>query len=125
MSGDEAADQADAEPVRIPSAPPSQPLSPRRRTGVVAAVGAALAGLAEGFLRDAMIIGTATLALVVAVAGLLAGSAGQAITGLLAGVGGAIVLVAGVARQRPVGRQWLAIAVVLAVNVALIVAWTA
>ncbi|WP_116948875.1 hypothetical protein [Jiangella endophytica] len=111
MSGEEPAEEVD--PVRIP---------PRRRRNDVAAI---LSALAEGYLRDSMIIGTATLALLVGVAGLLSGSAGQAVTGVVAGVGGAVLLVATVARRHSIGRQWLVIGAVLAVQIALIAAWTA
>ncbi|WP_053202613.1 hypothetical protein [Jiangella muralis] len=111
MSGDEPAEETAPEPSRI---------QPRRR----GAIPAALSSLAEGFVRDSMIIGTATLALLVAVGGLMSGSAGPAVTGVAGGVGGAVLLVATVARHWPVGRQWLAIAVVLAVQIGLIAVWT-
>ncbi|SEE86566.1 hypothetical protein [Jiangella alba] len=111
MSGDQPAEDVAPEPSRTP---------PRRR----GAIPAALASLAEGFVRDSLIIGTSTLALVVAVGGLLSGSAGPAITGVVGGVGGAVLLVATVARHWPVGRQWLAIVAVLAVQVGLIAVWT-
>ncbi|TDE02567.1 hypothetical protein [Jiangella asiatica] len=83
----------------------------------------ALSALAEGFLRDSMVIGTATFSLIIAVAGLLSGDTGKAVVGVVAGVGGAVLVVAAVARRWPTGRQWLTIAVVLVVEVGLIAAW--
>ncbi|TDD68373.1 hypothetical protein E1262_16370 [Jiangella aurantiaca] len=80
-------DESDANPAVTP-----------RSTLEARAAGSTLSALAEGYLRDSMITGTATLALVVA------------------GGGGAVLLVATVARHRPIGRQWLTIAVVLAVR---------
>lgn len=84
-----------------------------------------LSRLAESYLRDSMVTGTVVVALVVAVGGLLSGSVGPAVTGVVVGVGGAVLLIATVARRRSPARQWLTMVVVLAVEIALIVVWTA
>lgn len=92
----------------------------RRRRAWVRDLPGALAGLAEGYLRDSMIIGTATLALIVAVGAALSGSGGLLVVGVLVGVGGAVLVLTGVARKWSLGKQWLTIAVVLAVEIAVI-----
>ncbi len=115
MSGDEPAEETEPDRVRTPA---------RQRRSAAGAVAAGLSALAEGYLRDSMIIGTATIGLIVAVGGLLSGSAGPAITGVVGGVGGAILVLAAVAKHWSLGRQWLTVAVVLAVQIALIAYWT-
>lgn len=115
MSGDEPAGETEPDRVRTP---------PRQRRSVARAMPALLTALAEGFLRDSMIIGTAALGLFVAAGGLLAGSAGQGVTGVVGGVGGAVLVLVAVAKHWSIGRQWLTVAIVLAVQIGLIAVWT-
>jgi len=72
-------------------------------------VPSALAALAEGFLREAMITGAALFSVIAAVMGLTSGGTVWAIAGVASGVGGLGLLLVAVARRWSFGRQWAVI----------------
>jgi hypothetical protein len=82
---------------------------------------AAIAGLAEDFARDSMIVGTATVSVLLAIGGALSGEAGSVAAGLVVGLGGAVLVLTAAARKWRRGLQWLVIAVVLAADLAVLV----
>lgn len=86
----------------------------------------AVVALAEGFLRDSLVTGTVLFSIVVLVMGVTSGEVVWAIGGVVAGVGGAFLVLRAVARHWPFGRQWAAILGVLVLQCVLMVAfWTA
>lgn len=81
----------------------------------------ALAGLAEGFVRDWTTNGVILLSLIVVGAGVATGSQPWVVVGPIVGVLGAAVGFMSIAKRWPIPRTWLAILVVLAVDVLLLV----
>lgn len=81
----------------------------------------ALAGLAEGFVRDWVTNGAILLSLIVIGAGVATGDMPWLAVGPVAGVLGATVGLLSVAKRWPIARTWLAIAAVIAVDIVLLV----
>lgn len=81
----------------------------------------ALAGLAEGFVRDWVTNGVIVLSLIVLGAGVATGAQPWVVVGPLWGVDGAAVGLMSIAKRWPIPRTWLALVVVLAVDVVLLV----
>ncbi|TDC49260.1 hypothetical protein E1212_18860 [Jiangella ureilytica] len=92
-----------------------------RRHGWVRDLPGALASLAEDFARDSMIVGTATVSVLLAIGGALSGEAASVAAGLLVGLGGAALVLTAAGRKWPIGLQWLVIAAVLAADLAVLV----
>lgn len=81
----------------------------------------ALAGLAEGFVRDWVTNGAILLSLIVIGAGVANGDMPWVVVGPVAGVVGVGVGLMSVAKRWPVPHTWGALAVVLAVDIVLLV----
>lgn len=86
-----------------------------------ASTAGALAGLAEGFVRDWVTNGTILLSLITAVAGMTTAMPWIVVAPVVGAVG-VVVGFLSIAKRWPVGRTWAALAVVLAADVALLVA---
>ena len=85
----------------------------------------AVVALAEGFLRDSLVTGSVLFSIVVLVMGVTSGELAWAIGGVIAGVGGTVLVLRAVARHWAFGRQWAAILGVLVLQCVLMVAfWT-
>lgn len=81
----------------------------------------ALAGLAEGFVRDWVTNGVILLSLIVGGAGVANGELPWVAVGPLAGVVGVAVGLMSVAKRWPISRTWVALAIVLVVHIVLLV----
>lgn len=92
-----------------------------RWKALVRFVPSALAAIAEGFLREAMITGAALFSIIAAVMGVTSGGAAWAVAGVVAGVGGLGLLLVAVARRWSFGRQWAVILGVITFQVVLMV----
>lgn len=81
----------------------------------------ALAGLAEGFVRDWTTNGVILLSLIVIGAGVATGTMPWMVVGPVVGLTGAAIGLLSVARRWPVLRTWLALGVVTAADIVLLV----
>ena len=81
----------------------------------------ALAGLAEGFVRDWVTNAVILLSLIVVGSGVMAGDLPWVAIGPVVGAAGAVVGFLSIAKRWPVPRTWLALLVVLGVDVLLLV----
>lgn len=85
----------------------------------------ALAALAEGFLRETLIMGAVLFSVIVLVIGATSGDPVWAVTGIAAGIFGSVLVLFAVARHWAFGRQWAAIFGVLLLQCVLMFAfWT-
>lgn len=82
----------------------------------------ALAALAEGFVRQSMVSGGVLFSLIVAIMGATSGEVGWIVGGVLAGVGGAILVFVAVARWS-FGRQWAVLVGVVVLQCLLMTAY--
>ncbi|HWM05818.1 MAG TPA: hypothetical protein VNP92_26045 [Actinophytocola sp.] len=98
---------------------------PERRRAWTRFVPSALVALAEGFLREAMITGAVLFSVIAAVIGATSGDTPWVIGCVVAGVVGAVLVLVAVARHWSFGRQWAVIGGVLALQVAVMVAFWA
>jgi hypothetical protein len=97
----------------------------QRRKAWAGFLPSALVALAEGFLRESLIIGAVLFSVIVLVIGVTSGDLVWALVCLAAGVGGAVLMLFAVARHWAFGRQWAVILGVLLLQCVLMVAfWT-
>ena len=82
----------------------------------------ALVALVEGFVRQSMVSGAVLFSLIVAVMGATSGEVGWILGGLVAGVGGAILVFVAVARWS-FGRQWAVLVGVVVLQCLLMTAY--
>ncbi|MBP2471740.1 hypothetical protein JOF53_000612 [Crossiella equi] len=82
---------------------------PDRRRAWYSFLPRALAALAEGFLRDWLIIGAVLYSVIVGFIGATSGDVPWAVGCVVAGVLGTALVLLAVARHWSFGRQWLAI----------------
>ncbi|MPZ85486.1 MAG: hypothetical protein GEV28_35935 [Actinophytocola sp.] len=96
-----------------------------RRRAWARFVPSALVAVAEGFLRETMIMGAVLFSVIAAVIGATSGDAPWAVGCVAAGVVGCVLVLVAVARHWSFGRQWAVILGVFALQCALMVAfWT-
>lgn len=81
----------------------------------------AVAGLAEGLVRDWVTNGVILLSLIVVVAGLATQELPWAVVGPVVGVVGALAGFVSIARRWPVRRTWLTLLAMLAADIVLLV----
>jgi hypothetical protein len=85
----------------------------------------ALVALAEGFLRESLIIGAVLFSVIVLVIGVTSGDPVWALACIAAGVVGTVLVLFAVARHWAFGRQWAVILGVLLLQcVLMVVFWT-
>lgn len=96
-------------------------VTPReRRRAWARFVPTVVAGLVEAYLRDTIAIGAATLSVLVLVVGALSGDGWWIVVNVVAGLGGAVLVLTARSRRWPIPQQWLAIIAVLVVSLTLI-----
>lgn len=101
------------------------PAGGERRRAWARFVPSALVALAEGFLRETMIMGAVLFSAISAVIGATSGDPPWAVGCVAAGVVGIVAVLVAVARHWAFGRQWAVILGVLAVQcVLMVVFWT-
>lgn len=96
-----------------------------RRRAWTRFIPAALVALAEGFLRETMIMGAVLFSVVAAVIGATSGDVPWAVGSVTSGVVGTVLVLYAVARHWSFGRQWAVIGGVLVVQGVLMVAFWA
>lgn len=79
-----------------------------------------MAGLAEGFIRDWVTNGVILLSLIVVGAGVMVGELPWVVVGPVVGVAGAAVGLLSVAKRWPIARTWLALLIVLSLDLLLL-----
>ncbi|MGH3928933.1 MAG: hypothetical protein ACRDTF_03035 [Pseudonocardiaceae bacterium] len=83
----------------------------------------ALAALAEGFLREALIVGAVLFSVITLVIGATSGDPVWAVACIASGIFGTVLVLFAVARHWAFGRQWAAILGVLLLQSVLMVAF--
>lgn len=94
-----------------------------RRKAWVRLIPSALVALAEGLLRETMIVGAVLFSVIVALIGATSGHPGWMAGYLLAGVTGTVLVFLAIARHWKFARQWAAILGVFLLQCALMVAF--
>ncbi|HEY2766309.1 MAG TPA: hypothetical protein VGJ13_20210 [Pseudonocardiaceae bacterium] len=96
---------------------------PERRKAWVGFLPAALAALAEGFLRESLIIGAILFSAIVLVIGVTSGNPAWLVACVAAGVAGIVLVLIAVRRHWAFGRQWAVILGVLVLQCVLMIAF--
>lgn len=96
---------------------------PEKRRAWTRFVPTALAALAEGFLREALITGAVLFSVIAGVIGATSGDTAWAVICVASGVVGVVAMLVAVARHWSFGRQWAVILGVFVLQTAVMVAF--